>query len=180
MTRPYRMVDRADRARQTGERILMAALEQFADRPYDEVSLQDVADAAGVTVQTVLRRFGSKADLVTAAGALGAQLVRQERASAPRDALDNLAEHYERWGDRVLRLLAQEERVPGIRAVTEEGRRIHAEWVEGAFGPQDPFRLALLIAATDVYVWKLLRRDRGLSVAEYRAGVERLVRAALA
>ena len=39
----------------------------FAERPYDQVSLPAIAERAGVTVQTVLRRFGSKEDLFAAA-----------------------------------------------------------------------------------------------------------------
>lgn len=174
------MVERAARARGTGERILEAALECFSQRPYDEVSLQEVAQAAGVTVQTVLRRFGSKPDLVAAAGERAARIVEEERGATPPGdvpaALDNLAEHYERWGDRVLRMLSQEDRVPGLRALTDGGRQLHARWVERTFGPVGEPRLSILMAATDVYVWKVLRRDRGLSAAEYREAVERLVR----
>ena len=38
----------------------------------------------------------------------------------------------------------------------------------------------LLVVATDVYTWKLLRRDRRLSVARTRERMEALVRAVLA
>jgi hypothetical protein len=38
----------------------------------------------------------------------------------------------------------------------------------------------LLVVATDVCAWKLLRRDRGLSAARTRARLESLVRAVLA
>jgi hypothetical protein len=58
---------------------------------------------------------------------------------------------------------------------------VHREWVETTFGPQlDAVPVAdreavvdLLAAATDVYVWKLLRRDRELSrlVTEQRMRV---------
>jgi hypothetical protein len=40
---------------------------------------------------------------------------------------------------------------------------MHAAWCERTFRPPNARRLAQLIAVTDVYTWKLLRRDRGLS-----------------
>jgi hypothetical protein len=73
-----------------------------------------------------------------------------------------------------LRLLAQEERVPAFRSITEAGRAFHYEWVERTFAPllakcaEEERRrlLAELIAVCDVYFWKLLRRDLSLSREE--------------
>jgi AcrR family transcriptional regulator len=172
--RAYRMTARARAAAATGERILSTATEVFLGRPYEQVSLDDVAREAGVTVQTVLRRFGSKEDLVAAAAEVGIERVRAARARAPigdlAGAVRNLVDHYEEWGARVLRMLAQEESVPPFRKVTEAGRRLHRAWVERTFAPWLRIsggvraqRLAQLVAVTDVYVWKLLRRDQGLS-----------------
>jgi hypothetical protein len=70
-----------------------------------------------------------------------------------------------------LRILAQEERVPAFREVTDAARALHYEWVERTFAPLIAERegaarrrlLAELIAICDVYFWKLLRRDMGLS-----------------
>ena len=51
------------------------------------------------------------------------------------------------------------------------GRLAHREWVEEVFAGRLPERTAarsrlidVLVVATDVYAWKLLRLDRGLSV----------------
>ena len=176
--RPYRMGQRADAARETGERILAEALNLFTSRPFDEVSLVDVATAAGVTVQTVLRRCESKEALIAAAFATAIDAVRTERGEITVGdipaAVANLVAHYEAWGDRVLRLLAQEERVPALRQVTDRGRQLHYDWVDRVFAPQlarfagnaRTARRARLIACTDVYVWKVLRRDLGLSREE--------------
>jgi len=178
---------RAESAAATGRRILDAAIRHFGGRPYDDVTLNDVADDAGVTVQTVLRRFGSKEGLVDAAAERGAEQVRAARWAPPRGdveaAVRGLVEHYEEWGDRSLRFLAQEERVEAMRRVTGAGRRLHHEWVDHAFGPQleavsgvERRRLrAQLIALTDVYVWKILRRDLGLDPAETVRTVRDLV-----
>ena len=55
---------RAESADGTRQRILDAAVEELWERPLSEVRLEDVATRADVTVQTVLRVFGSKSDLL--------------------------------------------------------------------------------------------------------------------
>jgi AcrR family transcriptional regulator len=173
--RPYRMRARAEAAAETGRRILEAVIELHMERYYDQVSLEDVAERAEVTVQTVIRRFGSKERLIVAATEAANRQVVRQRDQAPvgdiEGAVKNLVDHYEEWGDGVLRLLAQEERVVAFRAVTDAGRALHYEWVERVFAPLLAKRagkarrrlLAELIAICDVYFWKLLRRDLGLS-----------------
>ena len=59
---------RAEAEQVTGEAILDAALAAFAQEPFDRVTLQRIAAASGVTVQTVIRRFGSKEQLFEALG----------------------------------------------------------------------------------------------------------------
>jgi hypothetical protein len=98
--------------------------------------------------------------------------------------------HYERRGDSVLLLLAQEATEPFAREVTSSGRALHRRWVQDTFAPlltagadagaAAEVAVDLLVVATDVYTWKLLRRDRGLSVARTRSRMESLVRAVLA
>ncbi len=173
--RPYRMRARAEAAAETGRRILEATIELHSERFFDQVSLEDIAERAGVTVRTVIRRFGSKERLIEAAAEEGKRGVTHQRYQAPigdiEGAINNLMDHYEEWGDTALRLLAQEERVPAFRSITEAGRAFHYEWVERTFAPLLAKRteeerrrlLAELIAVCDVYFWKLLRRDLGLS-----------------
>jgi AcrR family transcriptional regulator len=172
--RPYRMRARAEAAAETGRRILEATIELHSERFFDQVSLEDIAERAGVTVRTVMRRFGSKERLIEAAAEEGTRQVTHQRYQASigdiEGAINNLMDHYEEWGDTALRLLAQEERVPAFRSMTEAGRAFHYEWVERTFAPLLAKRtgeerrrlLAELIAVCDVYFWKLLRRDLGL------------------
>ena len=169
------MVARAESAAATGERILDAAVALFWERPRDQIRLDDVAQRAGVTVQTVIRRFGGADALFEAAVERETQRVRRQRAQAPADdpagAVRVLLDHYEELGDRVLKLLAEEERVPGVREITNRGRTSHREWcaevfapaLDGRVGVERRRRLAQLVAICDVYTWKLLRRDAGLS-----------------
>ena len=173
--RPYRMQARAHAAAATGERILDAAVAVFWQRPVDDIPLEEVARRAGVSLQTVIRRFGGKQGLFAAAAQRETERVRRQRDQAPvgdvAGAVRNLVDHYEELGAPVLRLLAQEDRSPALRALADQGRAYHAGWCERVFAPalaglggaEQARRLAQLIAVTDVLTWKLLRHDRHLN-----------------
>jgi AcrR family transcriptional regulator len=149
--------------------------------------LQAVADRAGVGVQTVIRHFTSKEQLFAAVVQWTSRQIRAERDQAPigdvSGAVRNLIDTYERWGDHVLNRLAQERRTPAIREATDAGHRYHHAWVERSFGPlladgptsERKQRLAQLVAVTDLYVWKVLRHDLGLSRDETEMAVRDLV-----
>jgi AcrR family transcriptional regulator len=186
-TRPYTMVARAEAAKATRDRILDAAVAAFWELDGDGVSLEAVAQRAGVTVQTVIRRFGGRDGLFAAAAGREVDRVRSQRDEAPVDdvaeAVRVLSDHYERLGDRVLRLLAEEQRVPGLDVVVDTGRAYHREWCERVFaaalagrtGVDRDRRLAQLVAVCDVYTWKLLRRDAGLSRRQTERALVELV-----
>jgi AcrR family transcriptional regulator len=185
--RPYRMSARADAAQETANRVLAVALELFTERPYEDVSLEEVAGGARVTKRTVIRRFGSKDALFVAAMASVVPEITLQRGAAPvgdvAGAVRNLIDHYERWGPNRLRLLSQEDRIAVVAEVVEDGRRFHAAWVERTFAPllegleggARRRRLLGLVALTDVYTWKLLRRDLGLGRAEVERTLVELI-----
>jgi AcrR family transcriptional regulator len=177
------MAARAEAATATGERILSAAWRRFAERPYEEVRLADIAADAEVTVQTIHARFGTKDELFVAtwASVFAPEGARRDRAPVGdiRTAVHVLYDSYELEGDAVLRLMAQEDRMPAVRTMTDAGRGWHRGWVERTFAPlltglsgaARERRLVALIVATDLLVWKLLRRDMGLG----RPTAERIV-----
>ena len=178
--RGYRMDARAASTAATRERILTSALALSTERMSIEITLDDVAERAGVSVQTVLRHFGSRAGLLDATVAFGTEVIVAEREAPAGDvtaAVRIIVDHYELRGDFVIRMLAQEDdaRIAGIVA---SGRAEHRDWVRRVFARPDLDDL--LVAATDVYVWKLLRRDGGLDRATTQARMLRLVRAVLA
>lgn len=184
--RPYRMRARADAAAETRGRILRAVLDLHVERFHDQITLEDVAGRAGVTVQTVLRHFGTRDRLVAAAAEQATSEVVAQRSAAPigdvDGAVENLLDHYEEWGRSALRLLAQEERVPQLRSVADGGRAAHYAWVERTFGPflaaaSDPLLRPKLIALTDVFTWKLLRLDLNLDRAETASALASMIRA---
>jgi hypothetical protein len=99
---------------------------------------------------------------------------------APGDvegAIDVLLEDYEITGDALIRLLALEEKVPAVQPLLKLGRAGHRRWVETMF--EAPKLVPELVVATDVYTWKLLRRDQGLSRNETAAAMRRMVEALL-
>ena len=187
--RRYRMGARAEAAAETERSILGAVIELHMKRYFDQVSLEDIAGRAGVTVQTVLRRFGSKERLIEAASEEVRGRVASQRDEAPvgdvAGAIGNLVDHYEEWGESVLRLLAQEDRVPAFRRATNAGRVMHREWVERTFAPLLDGRsgeargrlLAQLVAVCDVYVWKVLRKDMGLSRGQTELALREMIAA---
>ena len=153
-------------------------MELFTEKPYDDVSLEEVAERAGITKRTVQRRFQSKEQLFVVAMNRAVDEMQRQRASAPigdvAGAVANVVEHYERWGANRLRLLSQEGRIAVISETVEGGRAYHWAWVERTFahllaelrGGARKRRIAALVALTDVYTWKLLRLDLGLSRSE--------------
>lgn len=188
-SRQYTSEVRAQQAAATRQRILGAAQELFTD-PAHDFTLDQVASTASVSVQTVLRAFGSKENLILEA--IGTMREREDRtaiepATSLRAAVTSLFDDYEEIGDRVVRMLAEEHRIPGFAEVAAGGRAMHRAWVEGSFAPWTdklPARtraeaVVALVAATDVYVWQLLRRDLHLERAAAERVVERLVRGAL-
>lgn len=184
MTRAYDSTRRAADAARTTERILDATEALFGRGP---VTLQAIADGAGVTVQTVLRHAGSRQGCIDAVGArLMARVDAQRGSTAPGDvdaALTALLDHYEAEGRLVLALLSHETDDPLAQHAVRTGRAYHRAWVIRCFGPHldpsDPVEVDALVAATDLYLWKLLRLDLGREPAAVRAVVERLVRAVL-
>ncbi len=57
---------RADKARLTKQRIVDTALALFSSQGYDATSLQDIADALGLTKAAVYYHFRSKAEILAA------------------------------------------------------------------------------------------------------------------
>lgn len=169
------MTARADAAAATGERILDAAERLFRTDPAGEPTLEEVARRAGVSVQTVIRRFEGRDGVFRAALDRAVARVEEQRATAPAgdaaEAVRVLVDHYEAHGDLAMRVLAAEARSARLGTVVARGRRLHVAWCERVFAPAlAPLagaarerRLAQLVAVCDVYTWKLLRRDRALS-----------------
>jgi AcrR family transcriptional regulator len=175
---------RAD-AVETERLILEAAGHIIATEDFDALSMRRVAAHAGVSLSTVVRHFGTKDALLAAlVASAGDDQPRNElrRSMEPGDiaaAIRVVAGDYEESGQQLMHMLGQEHRFPALSALLAIGRRGHRRWVQWAFAPQlagrsdaSTSRLEdLLVVATDVYTWKLLRVDRGLSARATRAAM---------
>ena len=167
-TRTYTMTARAEAAEATRRRVLDAMITLAGERPFAEITLDAVARRASVSVNTVMRQFGGRDGLMTAAMDTAMAETEEERrapAGDPAAAMRIIVDHYERRGRTALLMLAQEEHDEFARKVTDRGKAVHRDWVRDAFSPDtdDDAVLDLLVVATDVYTWKLLRLDRGHS-----------------
>jgi len=172
------------------DRLLEAAYELFVAEPYDLVTLDAVAGVAGVTRQTLLRQFGSKDGLFTALVdwlAPREDAARQADPGDLRSGIANLLDRYEATGDANIRFLELEGRTDAIDYLLAQGRQGHRAWIEHLFAAElarlrDSERdrvLFALYAATDVSVWKLLRRDFDLPRSKVEAIVRKLVEGVL-
>lgn len=176
--RSYEMRARKQTTAATRTAIVQAAIDSVMAARSLGITLGSVADRAGVTVKTVLRHFGSREELIEAVYLQILQDVLAERtvtSSEPERELTVLIEHYERRGDMVLGLIAEEGDDPRARRMCDTGRSLHRKWVDEVFdaglpvGPSERARIIdALVVVTDVYCWKLLRRDRGLTVEDVR------------
>ncbi|TVP73629.1 MAG: TetR/AcrR family transcriptional regulator [Gemmatimonadales bacterium] len=180
MTRPYNMTRRNRLAAATADRILDATESRLKSGALADVTLSAVSKDAGVSVQTVLRHFGSRTGLMEETSRRVGERIDRHRSRASPDnpdaALDILLEHYEEEGALVLNLLAHETAEPVALRAVEEGRRFHRAWVDRVFGPtEDPEILDALVAATDISIWKLLRVDLKRSPSQVRRTMEALV-----
>ncbi len=190
-TRPYHQRRRAAAAEANTERILQAALDLFVERPFEQITLASVAERAGVGLQTLIRRVGTKDGLVRAVNAWVAPQVEADRGEPvsgdPAEVAAALERHYERWGEVADRSLRQEDSSSALAEGAEGGRRAYREWIEAAFAdalaaraPDARRRLhGRLVAVCGVELWLVLRRDGALSADETRDAVADLISACL-
>ncbi len=185
--RRYRMTARAVAANRTQERVLDAAVECFGARPYAEVTLQDISKQAGVGLQTVVRVGKSKEDLFAKAAERLVTGVAGDLgtipASCPEAALDFLTDVYEGWGDRMMRVLGQEDQIPAIKKLADQNRMLQHRWLESLFGneldrlpkTERKRRLVSLMTVTGARTWYVLRRVHRLSKSQAAEAIREMV-----
>ena len=155
-------------------------------RPVEDFTLEEVAERAGVAVRTILRAYPSKDELVYAAladMAAGGVFLNPSPPGDVKAAVTAFFDIYEGVGDLVMQWLNDERRHPGLKPTLDQGRDNHRDGVKTVFAPQlerlhgaaRKELLTILIILTDVYVWKLLRRDMALSRAAAEATVRKMI-----
>ena len=182
------MVARAEQAEATRRRILDAAMGiLFGSQA--PVTLSSTAARAGVSVQTILRTFASQPALVQAAAEEAWRRVVDQRGQAPPGdvaaSVKVLFIHYETYGDRLIQARARESAVPELAPGLHRARADHKRWAARTYRPQLAARpeavreraLNALVALTDVYTWKVLRRDLELDRREAEGTLAAMVTA---
>lgn len=140
-----------------------------------EITLDMVATEAGVTTKTILRKFESKEGLVSGSLVYMSKKIESERTSTKGDRVDDilkaLLSNYEKMGDAAIRTINLESELEIARQIGAKGRALHRDWCARMFKKYLPneesedyeIQLISLIAATEIYLWKLMRKDLKLS-----------------
>ena len=174
------------RAQLTREEILRAARRLFADRGYSRTSVRDIAEAAGVSAQTVYDSIGSKQalvarlnDLIDAEAGVGEIVGTAVGSDDPRQVAATSAlvtrSIVENCGDILHALVTGAAAEAELQAVLDEGHRRHVEGARSivrllkkldALGSQVDARAAAdtLAAVTDFQFALLLRDGYGWSL----------------
>ena len=136
---PRTHVDRRERmAEQTRREIISAARRLFAERGYAATAINDIADQAGVAVQTIYARLGSKRgmllaliDLIDEEAEVDQLVAAVLSAATPRAALRagiRLTRTFqERCGDIIEALFTAAGAEPELATAVAEGQRRHRE-----------------------------------------------------
>jgi AcrR family transcriptional regulator len=174
---------RERRAQLTRDEILRAARRLFAERGYARTSVREIAQAAGVSAQTVYDSVGSKQVLVARLNDLidsEAGIAAIARAAAESDDPSALAATsaritraiLEHCGDIIHALVTGAAAEPELAAVLAEGQRRHRDgagrvvgWLRQLDALSDPDDAAETLAAvTDIRFALMLQEDYGWSL----------------
>jgi AcrR family transcriptional regulator len=188
MPRKYDNSKRIKTAKNTNARIIDSTEYLLANGPLEEITLTAIAKRAEVTVQTVLRHMGSRDGCLNAVAEQVSERIDSQRGHTKRGdvdaAISDIINHYESESNLILNLLEQANRGENFaNRMTELGRIYHRNWVEHNFGvlvkSADEATIDALVAATDIYIYKLLRLDMGRSLKSTKAVIKHLIRGIL-
>ncbi len=187
-TRPYQMDKRSEMSAKTAQDIVKAVISLWHELPLKEITLEKIAARAGVTTRTIMRRFGSKEGLFKACLQNKVSDYQSQREKAEvgniEVSVSFLLKDYEAHGDALIKTLAVENDLQVAHQALDAGRKYHRDWCQRIFEPyltlQDrnsyEQKLRGFIAATEFYLWKLLRRDLNYSFDETKETFIRLVK----
>lgn len=191
--RKYVQGRRAQEAEARTARILDTCIDLFLEKPLIEISLAEIAERAGVGLQTLIRRFETKEKLVTAVLLEVAQRIGKSRAGLienpndPQSVVDVVCAQYEQWHPYTIAHQRQEATMPILAQFNEIARGNHSAWIKLAFEeplsalPADESRRvhARLVATTSFETWFWLNQRHELSFGETREVMVQMVEDAL-
>lgn len=176
--RSYNNQKRAIKAVDTKERIMRAFSELWMKNPLNEITLELIAEKANVTTRTILRKFGSKENLIEECLLSNSSAILVERENKSTGDIDEslraLLSSYETMGDAAIRTINLESESAVARKIGEAGRKVHRAWCMRVFAEHLPTKgslyyerdLTAFIVGTEVYLWKLMRKDLKMSKKE--------------
>ena len=167
MTRTYRQSRRQEQVQERRRQIIWAVGALMVRGSFDDVTLQGVADEAGVSLKTVTRQFGTKEQLLQAAmdDARGDEESRRAvSTSDPAQVAQVLAARYDEMAEMIYRMGDAELRYDWLGEWVQMARESHLSWLEQTFArwlpeslPERRDRLMCLFAATEVRSWWAIR-----------------------
>ncbi|HNA99134.1 MAG TPA: TetR/AcrR family transcriptional regulator [Marmoricola sp.] len=154
---------------------------------FGDVTLQGVADQAGVSLKTVTRHFGTKEELLRQAMA-EARVAEEDSRKVPVGDLDAvvevLGERYELMAEAIYRMSDMELSYTWLSEWVQMARRSHLDWLADAFEPWLPRRgreredrLMCLFSATEIRSWWAIRQRFGYSPERARSVMRRQLEA---
>jgi AcrR family transcriptional regulator len=195
--RAYRSERRARQAAETRAEVVQAAIALFAERGWAGTTLNAVADAAGVAVETIYGGFRSKKGLLRAAMEAAVVGDVEEVPFAEREAFASfgagdlearlravasvVADVHERsvgvWG-AIIEAASADEEVEAWRAELEAGRRLEtARGLQRVFDRKVPrVTVDLVWAVLGPETYLKLIRDAGLTRRQYERAVAEAIR----
>ncbi len=175
----------------TRQKIFSAVRELLREQWLEDLTTQNIAAAAGVSVQSLYRHFRSREDLIACA-LDEVLLVDASFPALPQQLslagiLEGLGAYYESHGSIMLKLKNQASRQTQIAIQWQQLQARHREWVEANFEiflqslyPAQRQGLAdQLTCLTSLEIWAVYRLDLGRSQVELMEGWQRILRALL-
>lgn len=171
----YNNTNRRLEAEKTKLDIIKAIGSLWTKHSIKEITLNMIAEEAGVTTRTILRKFGSKEGLIEESLAYDPAEISRDREMAKvgdlDDILKTLLSNYEEIGDAAIRTIHLESELEIAQIIGNKGRAQHRDWCIRMFAPYLPdpqsndyeIQLISFIASTEIYLWKLMRKDLKLS-----------------
>ncbi len=178
--RTYTQTTRRDQTQARRSQMIQAVFELIDRGSFAEVTLQGVADEAGVSLKTVTRHFGSKEQLLRQAMAEARETEEHDR-EVPCGDIDAvcsvLALRYEGMAEQIYRMGDVELTYEWLSEWVQMARTSHRDWLAEAFDPWLPARgreredrLMCLFSATEIRSWWAVRHRFGYS-AERTASI---------